>query len=168
MGAQSEGAARRAARLTDGVFFGPQVAWRDVAKLIGVFRDERARVGAAGPGAIAASRSLIVGANKEVAAASARDYLDRTFRMYRTWDMQERTMVPLQLAFDAPLDDWTVHGSPRDCVEVLKRAEQIGLDGIGLTIYSLPRGVDARIAYMEMIADEILKPLAFSRETPRG
>jgi alkanesulfonate monooxygenase SsuD/methylene tetrahydromethanopterin reductase-like flavin-dependent oxidoreductase (luciferase family) len=159
MGAQSEGAARRAARLTDGVFFGPQVAWRDVAKLIGVFRDERARMGAAGPGTIAASRSLIVGPNKEMAAAGARDYLDRTFRMYRTWEMQERTMATLQLGFDVPLDDWTVHGSPRDCVEVLQRAEQMGLDGIGLTIYSLPRDVDARIAYMEMIADEILKPL---------
>ena len=33
MGAQSDGATRRAARLTDGVFFGPQVAWRDIGKL---------------------------------------------------------------------------------------------------------------------------------------
>src|SRR5262245_9894958 len=35
MGALSEGATRRAARLTEGVFFGPQVAWRDVARLTG-------------------------------------------------------------------------------------------------------------------------------------
>ena len=42
MGAQSEGATRRAARLSDGVFFGPQVAWRDVARLAGVFRSARA------------------------------------------------------------------------------------------------------------------------------
>jgi alkanesulfonate monooxygenase SsuD/methylene tetrahydromethanopterin reductase-like flavin-dependent oxidoreductase (luciferase family) len=39
MGAQSDGATRRAARLTDGVFFGPQVAWRDIGKLAGVFRE---------------------------------------------------------------------------------------------------------------------------------
>src|SRR5512144_2197878 len=32
MGAQSDGATRRAARLTDGVFFGPQVAWRDLTR----------------------------------------------------------------------------------------------------------------------------------------
>src|SRR5262249_51471700 len=39
MGAQSDAATRRAARLTDGVFFGPQVAWRDIAKLADVFHD---------------------------------------------------------------------------------------------------------------------------------
>src|SRR5712691_11853019 len=50
MGAQSEGATRRAARLTDGAFFGPQVAWRDVGKLAGVFRQARAEAGAATPG----------------------------------------------------------------------------------------------------------------------
>ena len=42
MGAQSEGATRRAARLTDGVFFGPQLGWADVARFACVFRDERA------------------------------------------------------------------------------------------------------------------------------
>src|SRR5215831_4351553 len=61
MGAQSVGATRRAARLTDGVFFGPQVAWRDIAKLAAVFRDERAAAGVAGPGTVGASRSLVVG-----------------------------------------------------------------------------------------------------------
>ena len=64
MGAQSEGATRRAARLTDGVFFGPQLGWADVARFAGVFRDARAAVGAATPGYVGASRSLIVGAQQ--------------------------------------------------------------------------------------------------------
>src|SRR5215831_16119532 len=98
MGAQSEGATRRAARLTDGVFFGPQVAWRDVGKLAAVFREARAESGAGRPGSIGASRSLIVGADKERARAAAREYLEKTFTMYRTWEMQERTMAPLQLS----------------------------------------------------------------------
>src|SRR5215470_3786714 len=34
MGAQSVGATKRAARLVDAVFFGPQVAWADVARLV--------------------------------------------------------------------------------------------------------------------------------------
>src|ERR1700756_2618068 len=72
MGAQSEGATRRAARLTDGVFFGPQVAWRDIAKLGEVFREARTESGAARPGSVGASRSLIVGADKERARAAAR------------------------------------------------------------------------------------------------
>lgn len=159
MGAQSEGATRRAARLTDGVFLGPQVAWRDVGKLAGVFREARAETTEGTAGGVGASRSLIVGASKEAAVAAAREYLEKTFAMYRAWEMQEPTMVPLQLGFDAALDDWTVHGSPRDCVETVQRAQEMGLDKIGFTIYSLPREVQARIDYMRMIAEEILRPV---------
>jgi alkanesulfonate monooxygenase SsuD/methylene tetrahydromethanopterin reductase-like flavin-dependent oxidoreductase (luciferase family) len=158
MGAQSEGATRRAARLTDGVFLGPQVAWRDVGKLAGVFREARAEAAAGTAGSVGASRSLIVGASKEAAVAAAREYLEKTFAMYRAWEMQERTMASLQLGFDVALDDWTVHGSPRDCVEAIERAREMGLDKIGFTIYSLPREVPARIDYMRMIAEEILRP----------
>jgi alkanesulfonate monooxygenase SsuD/methylene tetrahydromethanopterin reductase-like flavin-dependent oxidoreductase (luciferase family) len=158
MGAQSVGATRRAARITDGVFFGPQVAWGDVARLAGVFRDERAATGQAGTGIVGASRSLIVGPTKEDARAAARAYLERTFAMYRAWDMQERSMVPLQLDFDRSLDDWTINGSPRDCVEAIARGREMGLDRIGLTIYSLPREAEARIEYLGMIAEEVLRP----------
>jgi alkanesulfonate monooxygenase SsuD/methylene tetrahydromethanopterin reductase-like flavin-dependent oxidoreductase (luciferase family) len=158
MGAQSEGATRRAARLTDGVFFGPQVAWRDIAGLARVFRDARGALGAATPGYVGASRSLIVGASKEAARAAAREYLERTFTMYRTWQMQESTMVELQLSPHVPLDDWTVNGSPEDCVETIARAREMGLERIGFTIYSLPREVEARIDYMQMIAERVLRP----------
>jgi alkanesulfonate monooxygenase SsuD/methylene tetrahydromethanopterin reductase-like flavin-dependent oxidoreductase (luciferase family) len=158
MGAQSEGATRRAARLIDGVFFGPQVAWRDVARLARVFRATRADLGAATPGHGGASRSRIVGADKEAAAAAARVYLERTFSMYRAWRMQESAMVELELSHDAPLDDWTINGSPEDCVEAIARAGAMGLERIGFSIYSLPREVDARIEYMQMIAERILEP----------
>jgi len=80
--------------------------------------------------------------------------------MYRGWEMQEPTMVPLQLGFDASLDDWTINGTPADCLDTVARARALGLDGIGLTIYSLPREVKARIDYLRMIADEIVRPAA--------
>ncbi len=158
MGAQSVGATQRAARITDGVFFGPQVAWRDVGRLASEFRDARAAAGMAGTGTVGASRSLIVGPTKEDARAAARAYLERTFNMYRAWQMQERAMVELQLDFDHSLDDWTINGSPRDCVEAIARGREMGLDRIGVTIYSLPREVEARIDYLRMIAEEVLRP----------
>jgi hypothetical protein len=81
-----------------------------------------------------------------------------TVTMYRTWDMQEKTMASLQLSSDIALDDWTVHGAARDCVETVQRAGELGLDKIGFTIYSLPREVKARIDYLQMIAEDILRP----------
>ena len=159
MGAQSEGATRRAARLTDGVFFGPQLGWADVARFAAMFREERAACGAPAAGYVGASRSLIVGADKATAAAAARGYLEKTFTMYRTWRMQEPAMGRLQLGFETGLDDWTIHGSPADCVEALERARSAGVERIGFTIYSLPADVRARIDYLQMIAEQIVAPV---------
>jgi alkanesulfonate monooxygenase SsuD/methylene tetrahydromethanopterin reductase-like flavin-dependent oxidoreductase (luciferase family) len=159
MAAQSVGASQRAARLTDGVFFGPQIAWADVAKLGGVFREARKATGSTTPGSVCASRSLIVGKSKEDGRAAARAYLEKTFKMYSDWGMQETTMATLQLDFDKNLDDWTINGSPKDCVETIQKAGETGLDGIGCTIYSLPREPQARIDYLQMIASEILRPV---------
>jgi alkanesulfonate monooxygenase SsuD/methylene tetrahydromethanopterin reductase-like flavin-dependent oxidoreductase (luciferase family) len=158
MGAQSVGATRRAARLADAVFFGPQVAWADVKRLVTVYREARAAMKT--PGVAYASRSLILGASKEAARAAARTYLERTFAMYRGWQMQEPGMVQLQLGFESSLDDWTINGSPAECREAIERAHAMGLDGIGLTIYSLPREAAARIDYLAMIADELVRPAA--------
>jgi alkanesulfonate monooxygenase SsuD/methylene tetrahydromethanopterin reductase-like flavin-dependent oxidoreductase (luciferase family) len=160
MGAQSENAARRAARSADGVFVGPQVAWRDVGHLADVYRREREVAGRANIGTVGASRSLMLGTSKEDAASRARQYLDKTFNMYGTWRMQETGMVPLQLDSSIQLDDWTVHGSPADCVEVLDKArEEHGLNAVGFTIYSLPPSPKARVEYLQQIAEEIVAPL---------
>jgi alkanesulfonate monooxygenase SsuD/methylene tetrahydromethanopterin reductase-like flavin-dependent oxidoreductase (luciferase family) len=149
MGAQSEGAARRAARLANSVMFGPQVGWTDVAHLAEVYR-------AAGGSYTSASRSLMVGRSKEDAERTAREYLDKTFRMYNTWQMQESSMVPLRLGAEHDLDEWAIHGSPAQCVEKILQAN---LDGIGFTIYSLPPSPQARIDYLRMIAEEIVRPV---------
>ena len=69
-------------------------------------------------------------------------------------------MVPLQLGFDTSLDDWTINGSPAECLETIERAHAMGLDGLGLTIYSLPREAAARIDYLRMIADTLVRPAA--------
>jgi alkanesulfonate monooxygenase SsuD/methylene tetrahydromethanopterin reductase-like flavin-dependent oxidoreductase (luciferase family) len=156
MGAQSEGATKRAARIADGVFFGPQVGWDDLRSLSRVYRDELRVLGKAN-GSTGASRSLMVGTSKEDAARKASAYLEKTFTMYRTWEMQEMTMASLRLDSGVTLDDWAIHGSPADCVETLLRAsEEIGLDRVGFTIYSLPPSPQARIEYLQWIAEEIV------------
>ena len=168
MGAQSEGATKRAARIADAVFFGPQVAWNYVGHLANVYRAELSEAGKS-KGVVGASRSLMVGKSKEDAAAKAKDYLEKTFRMYRTWEMQESVMAPLQLDASIPLDDWAIHGSPSDCVEALQRAgDEIGLERVGFTIYSLPPSPEARIEYLQMIAEEIVAKVVRPRAaTPR-
>jgi alkanesulfonate monooxygenase SsuD/methylene tetrahydromethanopterin reductase-like flavin-dependent oxidoreductase (luciferase family) len=100
----------------------------------------------------------MVGRSREDAERTAREYLDKTFRMYNTWQMQESSMVPLRLGAEHNLDEWAIHGSPADCVEKIVQAGA-SLDGIGFTIYSLPPTPEARIEYLRMIAEEIVKPV---------
>lgn len=158
MGCQSERATARAARLTDGVFFGPQVGWADIGKLRDVFQRARAEAGHATPGVLGASRALLLGKDQADAARIGRTYLERTFANYRAWAMQESTMVPLALSFDRPLEDWTVHGSTANCVETLLRArDEMGLTDISLTMYNLPRELPARLEYLQRVAEEILR-----------
>ncbi|HEY7062322.1 MAG TPA: LLM class flavin-dependent oxidoreductase [Chloroflexota bacterium] len=169
LGAQSDPATKRAARIADGVFFGPQAAWADVKRLAGVYRAEREAQGRPGLGILGSSRSLLVGKSKQDAAARARAYLDKTFNMYKTWEMQEPSMVGLQLEQDINLDDWTIHGSPADCVEVLLRArDEIGLNAVGVTIYSLPPSPRERIEYLQMIAEEIVAKVAEPSDAAGG
>jgi alkanesulfonate monooxygenase SsuD/methylene tetrahydromethanopterin reductase-like flavin-dependent oxidoreductase (luciferase family) len=161
LGAQSDAATKRAARLADGVFFGPQTAWDTVARLAALYRAEREAQGRPGLGVLGASRSLMVGKSKEDAVARASAYLEKTFTMYKTWEMQELSMAPLQLDSDIPLDSWAIHGAPADCVETLLRArDEIGLNAVGFTIYSLPRSPQERIEYLQMIAEEIVAKVA--------
>ena len=158
MGAQSERATRRAARLVDGVFFGPQVAWADVGPWPGcIVRSARC------PNRVRARRRIALpdaGHPKEDAARRARAYLTKTFDMYKSWSMQENGMVRLQLDDRIDLEEWTVHGSAADCVEILQRAEsEYGLEGVGFTIYSLPPSPEERIEYLQRIAEEIVRPV---------
>jgi len=67
-------------------------------------------------------------------------------------------MVVLQLSLDTSLDAWSVNGTPAVCFDSIARARAMGVERIGFTIYSLPREVEARIEYMQMIAERILKP----------
>jgi alkanesulfonate monooxygenase SsuD/methylene tetrahydromethanopterin reductase-like flavin-dependent oxidoreductase (luciferase family) len=161
MGCQSERATARAARLTDGVFFGPQVDWTDIGKLLDVYRRARVEEGHPSPGILGASRALLLGKDQADAARIGRAYLERTFANYRAWEMQESTMVPLALSFDRPLQDWTVHGSTADCVETLLRArDEMGLTHISLTMYNLPRELPARLEYLERVSEDILRKVA--------
>jgi hypothetical protein len=43
-------------------------------------------------------------------------------------------------------------------VEALQRGRAMGLDGVGFTMYSFPRDVQARTEYLQMVAEDILAP----------
>jgi alkanesulfonate monooxygenase SsuD/methylene tetrahydromethanopterin reductase-like flavin-dependent oxidoreductase (luciferase family) len=159
MASQSPAAAARAGRLADGIFFGPQITWDDARRLIGVYREARAAAGKTGPGIIGASRSVMLGKDRETAITAARAYMERTFAMYSGWSMQEKGMVGLQLTA-ATVDGWAIVGSAADCVATLQRAEQeVGLTHVSFSAYTLPPEPEARVEFVRRLGEEIVRPV---------
>jgi alkanesulfonate monooxygenase SsuD/methylene tetrahydromethanopterin reductase-like flavin-dependent oxidoreductase (luciferase family) len=158
LAAQSAAATRRAARIGDGVFFGPQISFSDLVPLVRVYRDTAAEQGRR-PGIIGAGRSVMLGHDKEQAIRAAREYAEKTMRMYSGWDMQERGMAALELD-DQAIDSWALAGSPQDIVEgICRAAEEVGLDHITLTAYNLPKDQQARIEYVRRLGEEVVRPV---------
>lgn len=160
MAAQSPGAAARAGRLADGIFFGPQITWGDAKKLTDVYREARAAAGKTGSGIIGSSRSVMLARDRDTAVADARAYMERTFAMYSGWSMQEKSMVDLQLTADT-VDDWAIVGSAADCIATIERAErEVGLTHISLSCYNLPREPGARVEYVQRLGEEVVRRVA--------
>lgn len=157
LAAQSPGAVRRAARLGDGVFFGPQMGFADIATLAELYRREADRIGHS-VGMIGAGRSVMLGTSRGKAAQAAYDYAEKTMSMYSGWDMQERGMVDLHLD-QRDLGSWALIGSSADIVEQIAHAADGGLDHITLTAYNLPRDRSARLEYVQRLGEEVVAPV---------
>jgi alkanesulfonate monooxygenase SsuD/methylene tetrahydromethanopterin reductase-like flavin-dependent oxidoreductase (luciferase family) len=157
LAAQSEAATRRAARIADGVYLGPQVTWKGIAHLVSVYREARREAGHADMGMIGAGRVVLLGRDRDDALRTTRPKLEALFANYRNWEMKEQGMVPIALSSDTPVEDWTVCGSADDCAAALVRAaSEIGLTHVGLNVYSLPASTRARLEYVERISGEVV------------
>jgi alkanesulfonate monooxygenase SsuD/methylene tetrahydromethanopterin reductase-like flavin-dependent oxidoreductase (luciferase family) len=157
MAAQSPAAAARAGRLGDGIFFGPQISWADMRKLIAVYRQARKEAGKLGDGLIGSSRSIMLSRDRETAVSEGRAYMERTFKMYSGWSMQEKSMVDLQLSAEN-VDEWAILGSPADCVAAIERVEkEVGLTHVSLSCYNLPSDPAARIEYVMRLGEEVVR-----------
>jgi alkanesulfonate monooxygenase SsuD/methylene tetrahydromethanopterin reductase-like flavin-dependent oxidoreductase (luciferase family) len=160
MGAQSDGATRRAARITDGVFFGPRSrgatsrSWPPCSATSGRSRPALAPATWAPRAASSSARTGNPPAPPPSSTSRRRSRCTGAGRCRR------REWSRCSSLRRSRWTTWTVYGSPRDCVGTLRRAAAMGLERVGLSIYSLPREVQARIDYLQMISEEIVRPVA--------
>jgi len=160
MAAQSTGAIRRAASLGDACLIGPQPSWEDFRFLAKSYREEVAKLGNGSSGFLAANRSLAVARDRETAITEARAAGEAKAGMYSSFNMQESTTVDLGLGSSRELGDWAIAGSPEDCAEtILRQHEEFGLDYIGFACLNMPKGLAARLEYLQLISEELLPRL---------
>lgn len=154
LAAQSVAAARRAARIADGVFFGPQIRLGDIASLAAVYREACAEAGRPA-GSIGAGRALFLADDRASAISSGREYLSRQVGTYSEWSMQEAGTVSFALD-DAGVEEWALLGSDADCVAQLEAYARAGLTHVTLTAYNLPKGLERRLDYVRAVGEGIV------------
>ena len=160
MAAQSTGAVRRAAAIGDACLIGPQPSWADFDFLARQYNDAADKLGRSDGRMLAANRSIAIAQDRETAITQAKTAGEAKAGMYSSFNMQESTTVDLGLGGTRELSDWAIAGSPEDCAETITRChEDYGLEYIGLASLNLPKGLPARLEYLQLISEELLPRL---------
>lgn len=153
---QSDGAVRRSARIADACYIAPQVGFDDLPSLIAAYRREREASGQAG-GRVTLSRGVAYAKDRPAAIAEAQAAAESSYRMYSTWNMQEDTMVRINIGSDSKVEDWAVAGNGSDCREQFDRLGEEGVSYVGMTFYNLPKTLGERKEYLLSFAEEVIR-----------
>ena len=94
--------------------------------------------------------------DKRSAVEQAAEAAESSYRMYRTWDMQEDTMVHINIGEESKVEDWAVTGNAQDCLEGFGALAEHGVDFVNVTFYNLPKGLEARKDYLARFADGVI------------
>ncbi len=157
MASQSEGAAKRAAQITDGLYLAPQVGFADLKPLVDAYLSERP----AGRGTVALTRCVSISSSREKAIEEARERAMSSYRMYSSWEMQEETMVKIHISSESEVSDWAVAGSPKDCLEKFREMkDNLGIDYVGVTFLNLPKDPSGYRDYLQSFGEDVIRPLA--------
>jgi alkanesulfonate monooxygenase SsuD/methylene tetrahydromethanopterin reductase-like flavin-dependent oxidoreductase (luciferase family) len=126
MGADSDLAVRRAARLADTWYINPHAKLETLERQMALYRETLAERAKPFPQELPIRRELFVAKNRDTALRTCLPYLERKYRTYVSWGQsgalpQEDT---LDLPFDELRDQRFIIGSPDDCVEQLRLYHQ--------------------------------------------
>ena len=126
MGADSDPAVRRAARLADTWYINPHAKLETLERQMALYRETLAERGKPFPREIPIRRELFVAKDRDTALRTCMPYLERKYQTYVSWGQsgalpQEDT---LDLPFDELRDQRFIIGSPDDCVEQLRLYHQ--------------------------------------------
>ena len=160
MACQSLGAARRAGQLADACYVAPQVGFNDLKGLVEAYTEERAQRETTSPSTIAVTRSVSLAGNRAKAIKEAQEKAQASYRMYGSWEMQEETMVKINISSDAEITDWAVTGSAQDCLErFVSLRDDVGVDYVGVTFLNLPEDLAGRKEYLQNFSENVIQPM---------
>ncbi|MBK1783205.1 LLM class flavin-dependent oxidoreductase [Prauserella cavernicola] len=162
MAANSDGAVRRAARLTGTWMINPHATLGTVRRQAELFRAEAAAHGVPEPAERPAMREIFCAETRERAVELAGPYLSGKYRTYARWG-QDRVM-PDRESFEMPYDQLAeqrfVVGSPEDCVRaLLPWRDELGVDHLLLRTHWAGMPVEHSLNSVRLLSEAVLPAL---------
>jgi alkanesulfonate monooxygenase SsuD/methylene tetrahydromethanopterin reductase-like flavin-dependent oxidoreductase (luciferase family) len=156
IGSYSMAATRRAARISDGILIARQATWKSVAQHADEYRRTLREFGKS-TGMVGVNRNISVAPTYESAQAATRARVTQAASYYSAWGVQESSTIDTVLDAERDPRDWSIVGTPTDCVETICRyREEIGIDFIAFGFANLPKEHSARKEYVQYVAEEVL------------
>ena len=107
-------------------------------------------------GMVGVNRNISVAPTFEEADRAARARVTEAAKYYGAWGMQEASTIDMVLDAERDPRDWSIVGTPEDCVEAISRhREEIGFEFVGVSFSNLPKDHSARMEHVQYVSEEV-------------
>ncbi len=166
MGANSDAAVRRTARMADAWLINPHAPLPTITRQQEIYFDERRRHGLPDPEAIPVMREVFCAARSQDAHELAERYLGSKYRAYAAWGQDE--VLPDNDSFGAPFADLADHrfivGNPEECLKsLLAWRDSTGANHFLFRIHWSGMPIETAEAALELLSREVLPELRRAR-----
>ncbi len=159
IGANADGAVRRAARLSDAWFINPHQRMETIARQLDIYKRELDAVGKPFPDELPLMREVFVAPTRKEAEELARPYLEAKYKVYHEWG-QDKAMPKgddnLNLDFDDLARDRFLFGSPDEVTEqIVKFNKTLGANHFVLGIHWVSMPNNLVLDMMNIMAEQV-------------
>ena len=160
MGANADGAVRRAAELADTWFINPHQRMDTIERQLNVYKSALDEFGKPFPRELPLMREIFVAETRDKAKEIARPYLEEKYKVYHQWG-QDKAMPEgddnLDLDFDELTRDRFLFGSPDEVAEqIIGYEKRLGVTHMVLGMQGVGMPQSQMLESLHLFADEVM------------
>lgn len=160
MGANADGAVRRAAKLADTWFINPHQRMETIERQLDIYKRALDDAGKPFPKELPLMREIFVAKSKEEATRLARPYLEAKYKVYHEWG-QDKAMPKgdddLSLDFEELTRDRFLFGSPDEVAEqIIGYNKRLGVNRMVLGVHWVGMPQNQVLDSMNLFAEEVM------------
>ena len=160
IGANADGAVKRAARMADTWFINPHQKMETIERQLDIYKTELDRVGKPFPDELPLMREIFVAPTREEALARAKPFIEEKYKVYVKWG-QDKAMPKedrdLAADFDELTKDRFLIGSPDEIAEqIVGYHNRLGVNNICLGAQGVGMPQSQLLEAIQLFSEEVM------------